>query len=86
MQQTVSFIFIATRSLDFTGDPRKLVMVTNLISLAPYSFGFEYHPELDSFIRGSYPAILRRVGGSTEVPVCAQNDGTKRQMRSSSTN
>jgi hypothetical protein len=32
---------------------------------------------LDSFMWGSYPASLRNVGGSTQVPVCAWNNPRK---------
>ena len=48
-----------------------------LESLAPHHGGFESQQGLDSFMWRSYPAILRNIGGSTQVPACAWNNAQR---------
>ena len=49
----------------------RVVRVVDLESLDLHRCGFESRQELDSFMRGNYPARLRNVGGYTQVPACA---------------
>jgi hypothetical protein len=56
----------------------RLVHVVYLTLLAPHHFGFESRQGLCFFfMSGSHPASLHNMDGSTQVPVCTQNNAQK---------